>query len=64
MAAFVGIAAYGLYKFRTTKERPSVYLIQLRVAAQGTIIGILTLGVLYQFYTKELRPKLSTKKSD
>lgn len=48
MAGFFGVAAFGLYNFRNRgKISTSVYLMQLRVAAQGTVVGTLCLGLIY-----------------
>lgn len=48
MAAFVAILGIGAYKFKTRGSiSTSMFLMQLRVASQGTVVGILTLGVAY-----------------
>lgn len=52
------VAAYGLYKFKSRKGSTSLYLIQLRLAAQGTAVGIIGIGVLYNIITEA-----TTKKS-
>ncbi|XP_054006959.1 HIG1 domain family member 1A, mitochondrial-like [Hylaeus anthracinus] len=57
MLGFTIIAGVGVYKWRTKTIRPSIFLIQLRVAAQGTAIGCLTMGMLYQMYTDLTKPK-------
>lgn len=54
---FVLVAGYGLYKFKSHKGSTSLYLIQLRLAAQGTTVGILGIGVLYNIYTEAMKPK-------
>lgn len=51
------VAAYGLYKFKSRKGRASLYLIQLRLAAQGTVVGIIGIGVLYNIYNESFKPK-------
>lgn len=39
---------YGAYKYRTRGEMStSVFLMQLRVAAQGTVVASLTGGIAY-----------------
>lgn len=43
----MGIAAYGLYGLRNRKTSMSLYLIQLRVAAQGFAVGTLAIGLCY-----------------
>lgn len=48
MAGFFGVAGYGIYKFKYRGSMSaSQFLMQLRVAAQGTVVGILTLGIIY-----------------
>ncbi|XP_063235287.1 HIG1 domain family member 1A, mitochondrial-like [Bacillus rossius redtenbacheri] len=39
--------AYGAYMFKRRSLPMSVYLIQLRVAAQGTVVGCLAVGLAY-----------------
>jgi len=51
------VAAYGIYKFKSRKGRTSLYLIQLRLAAQGTAVGIIGVGVLYNIYNEATKPK-------
>jgi len=51
------VAAYGLYRFKSRKGRTSLYLIQLRLAAQGTAVGIIGIGVLYNIYTEATSKK-------
>jgi len=51
------VAAYGMYKFKSRKGRTSLYLIQLRLAAQGTAVGVIGIGVLYNIYTEAMKPK-------
>nr|BAN20486.1 conserved hypothetical protein [Riptortus pedestris] len=44
----IGACAYGAYQFKNRgKMSTSVYLMQLRVGAQGAVVGTLTLGVAY-----------------
>lgn len=54
--AFGLVAAYGLYKFKSHKGRTSLYLIQLRLAAQGSAVGIIGIGVLYKIFTESTKP--------
>ncbi|XP_026670811.1 HIG1 domain family member 1A, mitochondrial-like, partial [Ceratina calcarata] len=42
--------AYGAYKWKTKQVKPSVFLLQLRVVAQGTALGFITLGMAYNMY--------------
>lgn len=51
------VAAYGLYRFKNRKGKTSLYLIQLRLAAQGTTVGILGVGILYNIYLDATKPK-------
>lgn len=58
MAGFFGVAALGFYNFRNRgSTSASVYLMQLRVAAQGTVVGTLCLGLIYsmaeRYYNKK-----------
>ena len=52
MGGFFGVVAYSLYNYRKkgSNIKPSVYVIQTRVAAQGLVISILTLGLGYHMY--------------
>lgn len=52
MAGFFAVAGYGLYNFRKRNVSASVYLMQLRVAAQGTVVGTLCLGLIYSMYNQ------------
>lgn len=47
MLGFFGVAGMGLYNFKNRKTTSSVYLMQLRVAAQGTVVGAMCLGLIY-----------------
>ncbi|VVC36842.1 Hypoxia induced protein, domain [Cinara cedri] len=51
------VAGYGLYRFKNRKGATSLYLIQLRLAAQATTVGIIGIGVLYNIYTDAIKPK-------
>lgn len=57
MAAFACIAGYGIYKFKHRKGPTSLYLIQLRLAAQGSAVGIIGLGLFYNIYKDIIEPK-------
>ncbi|CAN7942027.1 unnamed protein product [Ixodes hexagonus] len=47
--------AYGAYMYRRRKFfDTSVYMMQLRVAAQGTVVGFLTIGVSYNLVQRFL----------
>uniref|UniRef100_A0A8C0X4V3 HIG1 domain-containing protein n=1 Tax=Castor canadensis TaxID=51338 RepID=A0A8C0X4V3_CASCN len=45
MAGFAAIVAYGLYKLKSRgNTKMSIHLIHMRVAAQGFVVGAMTLG--------------------
>ncbi|CAD7673193.1 unnamed protein product [Nyctereutes procyonoides] len=51
MAGFAAIVAYGLYKLKSSENtKMSVHLIHMRVAAQGFVVGAMTLGMGYSMY--------------
>lgn len=52
MVAVCGIGAYK-YKYRGGMST-SVFLMQLRVAAQGTVVGALSIGLAYTMANKFL----------
>ncbi|XP_036886436.1 HIG1 domain family member 1A, mitochondrial isoform X1 [Sturnira hondurensis] len=57
MAGFAAIVAYGLYKLKSRgNTKMSVHLIHMRVAAQGFVVGAMTLGMGYSLY-KEFQTK-------
>merc|ERR1711864_35036 len=43
------------FKNRDPNMKISVYLIHTRLLAQGTVIGVLTLGMLHQMYQKKFK---------
>uniref|UniRef100_A0A023FYF4 Putative conserved plasma membrane protein n=1 Tax=Amblyomma parvum TaxID=251391 RepID=A0A023FYF4_AMBPA len=48
LSGCIAACAYGAFLFRRHgRANPSLFLMQLRVTAQGTVIGCLTLGVIY-----------------
>ncbi|XP_072364214.1 HIG1 domain family member 1A, mitochondrial isoform X2 [Scyliorhinus torazame] len=51
IAGFASVVAYGLYRLKTRgNSKMSVHLIHMRVAAQGCVVGAMTIGVLYSMY--------------
>nr|XP_058933551.1 HIG1 domain family member 1A, mitochondrial [Kogia breviceps] len=51
IAGFAAIVAYGLYKMKSRgNTKMSVHLIHMRVAAQGFVVGAMTLGMGYSMY--------------
>ncbi|KAJ0012314.1 hypothetical protein NQD34_013289, partial [Periophthalmus magnuspinnatus] len=48
MAGFVGIVGYQLMKMKSRGNvKMSVHLIHMRVAAQGFVVGAMTLGLFF-----------------
>jgi len=54
LISLAGICGYGAYSFKKRKISTQLYLIQLRVAAQGTAIACLTLGMGYHMVKKHI----------
>lgn len=53
LAGFAGVVAFGAYNYKNRGTMAtSMYLMQLRVAAQGTVVGIISIGLFYQIYTR------------
>ncbi|XP_037815036.1 HIG1 domain family member 1A, mitochondrial [Lucilia sericata] len=53
LAGFVAAAAIGAYKYKHRGTMStSVFLMQLRVAAQGTVVACLTAGLGYTMYNQ------------
>lgn len=51
MAGFLAIVGYRLMKMKSRGDtKMSVHLIHMRVAAQGFVVGAMTVGVLYSMY--------------
>lgn len=61
VAAIAGCTAaviYGAYKFKSRgKMSTSVFLMQLRVGAQGVAVGALALGMLYTMINEHVLKK-------
>uniref|UniRef100_A0A5F4WE15 HIG1 domain-containing protein n=2 Tax=Callithrix jacchus TaxID=9483 RepID=A0A5F4WE15_CALJA len=58
IAGFVTVVSYGLYKLKYRRDQKmSLHLIHMRVAAQGFVVGAVTLGVLYSMYKDHIRPR-------
>ncbi|XP_037659467.1 HIG1 domain family member 1A, mitochondrial-like [Choloepus didactylus] len=60
MAGFAAIVAYGLYKLKSRgNTKMSIHLIHMHVAAQGFVVGAMTLGMGYSLYQEYwAKPKL------
>ncbi|XP_011634562.1 HIG1 domain family member 1A, mitochondrial-like [Pogonomyrmex barbatus] len=54
LISLAGICGYGAYAFKKRKISTQLYLIQLRVAAQGTAIACLTIGMGYHMIRKHI----------
>ncbi|KAM8728056.1 HIG1 domain family member 1A, mitochondrial [Sparus aurata] len=51
MAGFFAIVGWRLLKMKSRGDtKMSVHLIHMRVAAQGFVVGAMTLGVIYSMY--------------
>ena len=52
VTGFVGVVGYAVWNYfrRGSTMKPSVYVIQTRVAAQSLVIGLLTMSVGYNIY--------------
>jgi hypothetical protein len=51
IAGMVGAVVYGIYSFNKRGQMsPSVYLMHLRVRAQGMVVGAITLGIGYSLF--------------
>ncbi|XP_016987950.1 HIG1 domain family member 1A, mitochondrial [Drosophila rhopaloa] len=65
IGGFVAAGLIGAYKYRNRGTMStSVFLMQLRVAAQGTVVGCLTIGLAYSMakeYLFDKAPKENTK---
>ncbi|XP_062931572.1 thiol S-methyltransferase TMT1A isoform X2 [Cynocephalus volans] len=58
IAGFMTVVSYGLYKLKYRRDQKmSIHLIHVRVAAQGFVVGAVTLGVLYSMYKDYIRPR-------
>lgn len=58
IVGLIGAVGYGAYQYKNKgKMSTSVYLMQLRVGAQGVVVGTLALGVLYSMITTQLKKR-------
>ena len=64
IASFIGIGIYGAMQYKNRTMKTSVYLINLRVAAQGAVVVCLGATLLYKVITEELIPKLAGEKKN
>lgn len=53
LAGLVAVCGIGVFKYRNRGTMStSVFLMQLRVAAQGTVVGALSIGLVYSMIQK------------
>ncbi|KYN33340.1 HIG1 domain family member 1A [Trachymyrmex septentrionalis] len=52
LISLAGVCGYGIYGFKKKKMSTQIYLMQLRVAAQGTAIACLAIGMAYHMVKK------------
>lgn len=58
LTGLVAVCGIGAYRFRNRGNmKVSQFLMQLRVAAQGVVVGALTLGVIYSLAQKIINSK-------
>ncbi|MBZ3879064.1 HIG1 domain family member 1C [Sciurus carolinensis] len=51
IAGFVTVVSYGLYKLKYRRDQKmSIHLIHMRVAAQGFVVGAVTIGNFLNLY--------------
>ncbi|XP_072927286.1 HIG1 domain family member 1C-like isoform X1 [Hemitrygon akajei] len=55
IAGCLAVVVLGLHRLRKTEQKMSLHLIHMRVAAQGFVVGAMTLGVLYSMYNDYIR---------
>ncbi len=62
----LGVVAYSLFNYRnkSAATKTSVYVIQTRVAAQGVVIGLLTLGCCYRIVNALIYPETRKPKDE
>lgn len=61
VVGFLAACGIGAYKYnRRGTMSTSVFLMQLRVAAQGTVVGALTLGLAYKMFNDYVLPQMGS----
>ncbi|KAG8014232.1 Coiled-coil domain-containing protein 13 [Nibea albiflora] len=64
MAGFLAIVGYRLMKMKSRGDtKMSVHLIHMRVAAQGFVVGAMTVGVLYSMYKEYFAKPIQEQKA-
>lgn len=62
LVGLLAVCGVGVYKYRNRGEMStSVFLMQLRVAAQGTVVGSLSLGLAYSMANEYIFNKKDDK---
>ncbi|XP_040911029.1 HIG1 domain family member 1A, mitochondrial [Toxotes jaculatrix] len=65
IAGFFAIVGYRLMKMKSRGDtKMSVHLIHMRVAAQGFVVGAMTVGVLYTMYRDYFAKPIEQQKSE
>ncbi|KAK4290317.1 hypothetical protein Pmani_036769 [Petrolisthes manimaculis] len=59
LVGLMGVVGAGIYGFKNRQIKTSVYLIHMRVAAQGSLVLCLTAGICFNIYKEHIAPKLS-----
>ncbi|KAK3886570.1 hypothetical protein Pcinc_009285 [Petrolisthes cinctipes] len=59
LVGLMGVVGAGIYGFRNRQIKTSVYLIHMRVAAQGSLVLCLTAGICMNIYKEHIAPKMS-----
>lgn len=61
LAGFVAVLGIGFYKYKSRGNMStSMFLMQLRVASQGTVVGALTIGIVYSMLNEYVWNKKET----
>jgi len=64
IVGFIGALAIGAYKYKRRGDMStSLFAVQLRVAAQGMVVGSLCIGMLYSMGSKYIWSGTSDKKA-
>ncbi|XP_061776517.1 HIG1 domain family member 1A, mitochondrial [Nerophis ophidion] len=63
LAGFFAIVGYKLWKMKSRGDtKMSVHLIHMRVAAQGFVVGAMTIGVMFSMYKDYFAKPKETEK--
>ncbi|XP_078041569.1 HIG1 domain family member 1A, mitochondrial-like [Augochlora pura] len=50
LVGFAAVSGIGIYKWKRRTIPAAMFIVQLRVAAQGTALACLTMGMIHQMY--------------